>query len=105
MYTYIYIYIYIYRILLNKSVLYTVAIYTTVLDGRLVHQFAHFPTVHCEKEKETEKKREEREEVPFEKILPPFPFQSSLPQDISILGMYGGADSLSVNRVRRVIRS
>lgn len=35
MYTYIYIYIYIYRILLNKSVLYTVAIYTTVSDGQI----------------------------------------------------------------------
>jgi len=80
MYTYIYIYIYIYRILLNKSVLYTVAIYTTVFRRKARPSICTFFQLYTAKrKKETEKQREEREEGPFRKdptifslpILPP----------------------------------
>ena len=76
MYTYIYMYIYIYRILLNKFVLYTMAIYTTVLslDGNSrPHIFAHFFfQLYTEKERDREREegegggrmRKEKETVP-----------------------------------------
>lgn len=75
MYTYIYMYIYIYRILLNKFVLYTMAIYTTVSLRRQCRPciFAHFPTVHWETKRQRKREggewEKKKETVPLREII------------------------------------
>lgn len=118
MYTYIYMYIYIYRILLNKFVWYTLAIYTTVSLSQTAifvlprfHLCTHFSNCTLRKRKRQIKggrgtkvrmTREKKREIPSRIIILSSRPPSGRP---AVLGVHSSADSLPVDRVRRVIRS
>jgi len=105
MYTYIYIvcmYIYIHRILLNRSLSYTIgALFTQQSLRRTANSSAHSPhsLSYTERKKEKENGGGRR---PGETHPPSCTLTFAL---LCSLRVYGGADPLAVDRVRRVIRS